>query len=122
MRIQRKDGSFYDAAFTLTPLLDGEGSVVGYVSSHQDISPFKRLDRIRQQFMTNVSHELRTPVANIKLYTELLQRGVRPEKQVLYLETLAGQIARLEHMVKDILEMNVHDSDQAVKIWEEVGI
>ncbi len=119
---RRKDGRTYDTMLTVAPVLDSEGRVTGYVSSHQDISPQKELERARRQFMTNVSHELRTPVANIKLYTELLQRGAPGDKTERYLGVLGEQADRLSHLVQGILEMITLDSGQAARSWNPVAL
>jgi PAS domain S-box-containing protein len=110
----RKDGRTYDAELTIAPVLDADGSLVGCVSSHRDVSQQKELDRARSRFMTHVSHELRTPVTNIKLYTQLLQRGLSPEKTERHLRVLGEQVDRLGHLVEDILEMTALDSGQTV--------
>jgi PAS domain S-box-containing protein len=119
---RRKDGRTYDAMLTIAPVLDGEGRVTGYVASHQDISLQKELERARRQFMTNVSHELRTPVANIKLYTELLQRGTASDKTERYLSVLGEQADRLSQLVQGILEMITLDSGQAARSWTTVAL
>jgi PAS domain S-box-containing protein len=110
---RRKDGRNYDAALTIAPVLDGDGRLAGYVSSHQDVSQQKDMERARGRFMTNVSHELRTPLTNIKLYTQLLQRGVAPEKIERHLRVLDEQVDRLAQLVQDILEMTALDSGPA---------
>jgi PAS domain S-box-containing protein len=119
---RRKDGRTYDAMLTVAPVQDGEGRVTGYVASHQDISLQKELERARRQFMTNVSHELRTPVANIKLYTELLQRGTAGDKTERYLSVLGEQADRLSQLVQGILEMITLDSGQAARSWTTVAL
>ena len=119
---RRKDGRTYDAALVTAPMRDADGQLVGYVSSHRDISRRKELDRARSRFMTNVSHELRTPVANMKLYAQLLQMGHRPEKTEHYIQVLVDQADRLAALVKDMLEMTELDSGQAVMAWEPVSL
>jgi PAS domain S-box-containing protein len=118
--IRRQDGRSYDAAVTTAPVRDAEGQLVGFVSSHQDISQRKQLGRARRRFMTNVSHELRTPVTNIKLYASLLQKRVSAEKTDRYLRVLDEQADRLSHLVQDILEMTALDGGRAPAAWETV--
>ncbi len=118
--IRRQDGRSYDAAVTTAPVRDATGQLVGYVSSHEDISQRKQLDRARRRFMTNVSHELRTPVTNIKLYASLLKKGISPEKTDRYLGVLDEQADRLSHLVQDILEMTALDGGRAGAAWEAV--
>ena len=120
--MRRKDGRIYDASLTIAPMCDAEGKLIGYVSSHRDISQVKELERARSRFMTNVSHELRTPVANVKLYTQLLRKAQRLEKVERYLEVLEQQVDRLAHLIEDILEMTNLDSGQAVSTWAPVQL
>lgn len=119
---RRKDGRTYDASLTIAPVRDADGQLVGYVSSHRDISQRKELERARSQFMTNVSHALRMPLTNIKLYTQMLQSGRRPEKADHYLRVLAEQVGVLEHLVQDSLEMTLLDSGRSVTTWEPLRL
>jgi two-component system phosphate regulon sensor histidine kinase PhoR len=119
---RRKDGLYYDVALTVAPIRDADGNLAGYVSSHQDISQRKELERARSQFMTNVSHELRTPVSNVKIYTHLLQRGQRAEKAKHYFQVLVEQTGLLEALIQDILEITSLDSGQVLVAWESVSL
>jgi len=119
---RRKDGRTYDAALTIAPMHDADGNLAGYVSSHQDISRLKDLDRARSRFMTNVSHELRTPVTTLKTTVYLLRKGGQPKKTKVYLQMMEKETARLTHLIQDILEMTALDSGQAVTIWEPVPL
>ncbi len=65
----------------------------------------QELDKMKDQFVSNVSHELRTPHANIKLYLRLLERG-KPEKTAEYMQTLHREVARLEKMIDDLLDLS----------------
>jgi len=119
---RRKDGRPYEASVTIVPMRDAEGRLTGYVSSHQDVSRRKGLERARSQFVTNVSHELRTPVANMKLYANLLRMGRRPEKIQHYAQVIEEQADRLAELIQDILEMTELDSGQAVMAWKPVSL
>ncbi len=65
----------------------------------------KKLDCLKDQFISNVSHELRTPLANVKLYVQLLDRG-RPDKHTQYIGTLQRETGRLEHLIEDLLDLS----------------
>lgn len=111
----RQDGYVYPTILTIVPMLDGDGRLTGYVSSHQDISRFKALDKAQYSFITNVSHQLRTPLTNIKLYTQLLEDNFHNSgKAAHYLGVLNSQAKRLEHLVQDILELASLDSSETV--------
>jgi two-component system phosphate regulon sensor histidine kinase PhoR len=40
-----------------------------------DITQIERLERVRQEFLSNISHELRTPLTSIIAYVETLEDG-----------------------------------------------
>jgi signal transduction histidine kinase len=61
-------------------------------------------------------------VANIKLYAQLLRSGRRPEKTDRYLEVMAEQVERLEHLVRDILELTDLDSGRATMAMHPVRL
>jgi PAS domain S-box-containing protein len=120
--LQRKDGRTYEAAMTLAPMRDAEGHLTGYVSSHQDISQRRRLDRARSQFMANVSHELRTPASQMKLCTRLLRQRCRPEETGSYLRVMEDQVDRLLHLIQDVLLMAELDSGEAIGDWKPISV
>jgi PAS domain S-box-containing protein len=122
VRARRKDGRTYDAALTVAPVRDAQGELLGYVSSHRDISRAKELERARTQFITNVSHQLRTPATNMKLYTRLLRGGLHTAKAGAYLRVLEQQADTLTHLIQDILEIVALDGGQAVIDWEPISL
>ena len=120
--VRRKDGRLYDAHLTLAAIHNAAGRLQGYVSSHEDISRLKDLDRARSRFLTSISHELRTPATTLKLYANLLRQGIRPEKAEDYLLTIEAQANRLGDLIQDVLEMTVLDGGQAVSSWQPVQV
>lgn len=119
-RIRRKDGRTYDAQITVAAMRDGLGNLAGYVSTHQDVSHYKELDRARRRFIRNVSHELNTPVTSVRLYVDLLRQGP-PEKRDHYIEILRTSVDRLHRLVADTLEMTRLDTGQAITNWEPLA-
>jgi signal transduction histidine kinase/PAS domain-containing protein len=65
----------------------------------------RELDRLKNAFLANVSHELRTPLSNIKLYASLLREG-KPEKRQKYLDTVDQQVALLQRLVEQLLNVS----------------
>lgn len=122
MVARRKDGRTYDAAMTITPMCDADGDLIGYVSSHRDITHEKELDRARTRFITNISHELRTPLTNLRLYVNLLKNGAQSEKARRYLKILEDQTKRLVQLTEDMLEITSLDSGQGATAWESVSL
>ena len=119
---RRKDGRLYDAVLTIAPIHDTDDKLVGFVASHRDISQERELERARNRFMTHVSHQLRTPVTNLKLYAQMLRKGVPQDKAGHHLRILEEQSLRLSDLVQDILEITAVDAGQAVRTWERVSL
>lgn len=120
--MRRKDGRTYDAEVTFAPMRDEEGVLIGFVFSHRDISHLKELNRARSQFMANVSHQFRTPVTNLKLYAQLLRKGLGPERTERFLQVIEDQVNRLAYLVDDVLEMAELDSGLASVQWKPLAL
>jgi two-component system phosphate regulon sensor histidine kinase PhoR len=103
---RRKDGSTYEAALTITPVLSPTGTVINYVSVYHDISALKEIDRLKSRFVSDVSHELRTPLTNIRLYLDLIARVKDRGKTERYLKTLSRESDRLANLIDDLLSLS----------------
>jgi len=103
---RRKDGSLYEAALTITPVLSPTGSVINFVSVYHDISALKEIDRLKSRFVSDVSHELRTPLTNIRLYLDLIARVKDRGKTERYLKTLSRESDRLANLIDDLLSLS----------------
>jgi two-component system phosphate regulon sensor histidine kinase PhoR len=73
-----------------------------------DVTPLKRLERVRRDFVANVSHELRTPVTSIKGFVETLLDGAmhKPEELQRFLGIVAAQTDRLNAIIEDLLMLS----------------
>ena len=72
-----------------------------------------RRDRDRSRdFLADVSHELRTPLAALRTFNELLREGAGddPEAREEFLESSGQQIARLDWLAQNLLELSKLDS------------
>ncbi|MDQ0191097.1 PAS domain-containing protein [Alicyclobacillus cycloheptanicus] len=72
-----------------------------------DVSEWKRLERMRSEFVANVSHELKTPIAAIRGFAETLLDGdVDAETQQSFLRTIYDESNRMSNLVTDLLELS----------------
>jgi len=73
----------------------------------RDISRIKHLEAVRRDFVANVSHELKTPITSIKGFVEtLLESRDDPQEQARFLEIIAKQAERLNHIIDDLLTLS----------------
>ena len=90
---------------SVVPIRTEKGEVGGAVVVFHDITRIKRLEVVRQEFVSNVSHELRTPLAIFRGYLETLEDNPdmpRDEAQRI-LETMKRHSDRLNALVEDLL-------------------
>jgi PAS domain S-box-containing protein len=104
----RKDGTTIPVEYVASPLMD-EGVIAGMVVAFQDVSERRRLERMKDEFISTVSHELRTPLTSLRASLGLISSGSldkRPEKQKQMLEVAIGNCDRLVRLVNDILDFD----------------
>lgn len=67
----------------------------------------RRLDLVRQAFITAISHELRTPLTSLRLAAESLHLGrVSDDMVPVLLDRLAVNADRLDRLLQDLLDLN----------------
>ena len=104
----RKDGTAIPVEYSANPILD-EGRVSGMVIAFQDVSERRRLEKMKDEFISTVSHELRTPLTSLRGSLGLISSGSldkRPEKQRQMVEMAIGNCDRLIRLVNDILDFD----------------
>ena len=77
------------------------------VVAFQDVSERRRLEKMKDEFISTVSHELRTPLTSLRASLGLIASGSldkRPEKQRQMMEMAIGNCDRLIRLVNDILD------------------
>ena len=108
----RHDGSQIPVEYVANPLIE-DGQLAGMVVAFQDVSERRRLDRMKDEFISTVSHELRTPLTSLRASLGLISAGTldkRPEKQRQMVEMAIGNCDRLIRLVNDILDFEKIES------------
>lgn len=86
--------------------------VQGKLMQYYDIMREGRLQSQRdketlQSLVSDISHQVKTPVANLKLYTGILQKPELPEeKRVLFVATMDEQINKLDFLMQSLIKMS----------------
>jgi two-component system phosphate regulon sensor histidine kinase PhoR len=91
----------------VVPLGGADGKVTeGAIGIFFDVTRLERLERVRQEFLSNVSHELRTPLTAIDGWLHILLGGepgpLTPEQRS-FLTTVKQHSDRLIQLVSDLL-------------------
>lgn len=67
----------------------------------------QRDKQILQSLVSDISHQVKTPIANIKLYTGILQHpNISEKKRELFLNTMDLQISKLDFLMQSLVKMS----------------
>jgi len=89
-------------ALTARPL-DGGGAVLAIL----DVTPIRRLETVRRDFVANVSHELRTPLTVVSGFAETLQdESLAQEDRARFSATILANTHRMQRIVDDLLDLS----------------
>ncbi|KRF29742.1 ATP-binding protein [Phycicoccus sp. Soil802] len=112
---------------TISPIVDQDGSVIGYIGVAEDVTERRvaseavqlalqrernaveeltALDQTKTDFLSSVSHEFRTPLASVLGYTEMLEDGAVGEmspKQLDLVSRIDRNGRRLLGLIEDLL-------------------
>jgi PAS domain S-box-containing protein len=112
---RRKDGTEFPAEIGLNPIQTRRGVLILCVIL--DITERKRLDRLKDAFVSTVSHELRTPLTSICGSLGLLMGTAAkdlPERTARLLSLAHSNSQRLVKLVNDILDIEKLEAGQIV--------
>ena len=104
----RQDGVPIPVDYSASPMLE-DGRISGMVVAFQDISERRRLERMKDEFISTVGHELRTPLTSLRASMGLISSGTldkRPEKRQQMFDMAIGNCDRLVKLVNDILDFD----------------
>ncbi|HEY2138135.1 MAG TPA: ATP-binding protein [Xanthobacteraceae bacterium] len=73
-----------------------------------DLTPLKRVEEMRADFVANASHELRTPLASLSGFIETLQGSARndPQARDRFLDIMKAQANRMARLIDDLLSLS----------------
>ncbi len=85
-----------------------QDTIVGFLGIAYDLSEQKRMDKMKNEFISTVSHELRTPLTSIRGSLGLLSSGklmeISPRAHDLF-EIAKNNCERLVRLINDILDI-----------------
>jgi two-component system phosphate regulon sensor histidine kinase PhoR len=92
---------------TAVPFGENSPDTKGGVILFRDVTHFRRVEKMRRDFVANVSHELRTPLSIFRGYLEtLLDDPHQPPGELLrILEIMERHSNRLNALVEDVLSL-----------------
>jgi PAS domain S-box-containing protein len=121
---KRKDGRVVPIEVNLALFKDEQGEIAGGVVGVRDISERKKLEEMKNDFISNVSHELRTPLTSIKGSIDNLLDGIPGElneAQKEYLSIVNVESNRLVRLINDLLDLNKLEARSIQLFPDKIG-
>ncbi len=100
---------------------DRNGDTSGAIGVFFDITQLEKLERVRQEFLSNVSHELRTPLTAIMAFVETLETGALDDSDDnrRFLAIIRKNATRMRDLIDDILELSAIEAGNVEVETEE---
>jgi len=115
---RRKDGSdFFVEIFLQFVTTDNDTDKGLFVAIVRDITERKKIERLKNEFVSTVSHELRTPLTSIRGALGLIVGGIAgeiPAQAKKLAEIACNNSERLVRLINDILDIDKIESGKMV--------
>jgi len=125
LALSRATGQIARGSYDVAVPEAGRGEIGQLANRFREMA--SRLAEAEQQernFLMSVSHELRTPLTAIRGHVEALREGVAddPAVRAESLDMIAGESARLERLVGDVLDLAKLEAHRFTLLQEEVDM
>ena len=121
IRSPRRDGLQVVCEWTVTPLVNADGTILSVIAQGQDVTRQLEAERMKKEFTSTLSHELRTPLTSIIGSLQLINSGVLGdlEKDVAELTAVAERNGtRLLDLINDLLDIEKIESGKLTLLPE----
>lgn len=108
-----------------SPVPNPDNSLAGIVVIIRNITEYKRIELVKNQFVSMVAHELKTPVAAVLGFLKIIldpNLNVPEEKKTDFLIRSSHRLEDLLHMVNDLLDISRIELKNQEKEMIEVNL
>lgn len=112
---RRKDGKPLYTQLLISPIVDANDEVVGFMGAHRDITKQKQLEQqlMHSQKMESIgtlaagiAHEVGNPLASISSIVQVLMRTLTEEFAKEKLQLVQSQIHRITKIIRDLVDFS----------------
>ncbi len=112
---RRKDGNPFHTELVISPIVDGNGHIVGFMGAHRDITEQRILEQqlVRSQKMESIgtlaagiAHEVGNPLTSISSLVQVIQRTTADEFAKDKLGLIKDQINRIARIIRDLVDFS----------------
>lgn len=122
---KHKDGHIIPVSVTISPIKDKNGDIVGACSIARDITEWKKIEKLKNEFISVISHELRTPLTSIRGALGLLSGDIfekNSDKPLQLIEIAKNNCDRLARLINDILDIEKMNAGKMEYKFETINI
>lgn len=124
---RRKNGTLFSADSIISPILDNDGSIAGFLGVHNETSNNNviknQLECIQRlgslgTLTAGIAHEIGNPLTSISSITQLIQKTTNDKIVVHKLDLVKNQINRISNIIRQLVDFSrpVLNNDIAVEI------
>jgi len=113
----RKDGTEFEMAVNMSPILNADGKVEFFVVITRDITKEKKIDAMKTEFISLASHQLRTPLSSMRWFCEMLldgDAGELNEEQLEFVGNINASNQRMITLVNALLNISRIESGRII--------
>jgi PAS domain S-box-containing protein len=112
---KRKNGELFYTELVISPIIDEQKKVIGFLGAHRDITEQKNLERqvVRSQKMetfgtlaAGIAHEVGNPLTSISSLVQLVQRQSTDDFVQEKLELAKNQINRISKILRELVDFS----------------
>lgn len=121
----RRNGEKHHYQHVITPVRAPSGERLGVILLLRDVTEFKKVDRLKSEFVATASHELKTPLTSIAMAIGLLQEQLEGRLDEQAAELLAAareDVERLRLLVNDLLDLSKIEAGRIELTFTSVSV
>ncbi|MBI5464435.1 MAG: PAS domain S-box protein, partial [Ignavibacteriales bacterium] len=112
---RRKDGAPFHTDLVISPIVETDGSIVGFLGAHRDITEQRMLEQqlVRSQRLeaigtlaAGIAHEVGNPLTAIASLVQLLQRTSGEQFAAEKLDLINTQISRITKIIRNLVNFS----------------
>jgi PAS domain S-box-containing protein len=112
---KRKNGELFYTELVISPIIDENRKVIGFLGAHRDITEQKILEQqiVRSQKMetfgtlaAGIAHEVGNPLTSISSIVQILQRSTNDDFTKDKLELVKNQINRITKIIRELVDFS----------------
>ncbi len=111
--------------FSVTVPVPASNTLVDHVATNLNLmaESLKRMEEMRQEFISDVSHEIQSPLTSIAGFARALhEESLKPDERHRYLSIIEEESRRLSRLSDGLLKLNSLESRAQEMVLERFGL